>query len=80
MSDPYDFEGRVVCDGETKKAIHVRMDVEHKIMDDRTKRWSVTKQTWIPKLCIHEDSEVYEPGNEGTLIVEEWWGDTYVRF
>ena len=28
--------------------------------------------TWIPKSMIHDDSEVYETGTDGTLIVFEW--------
>jgi hypothetical protein len=28
---------------------------------------------WIPKSCIDDDSEVYEDGTEGTLIVKKWF-------
>lgn len=28
---------------------------------------------WIPQSQIDDDSEVYRPGDEGTLIVNEWW-------
>jgi hypothetical protein len=27
---------------------------------------------WIPKSHIHDDSEVYEKGHEGTLVISEW--------
>jgi hypothetical protein len=27
---------------------------------------------WIPKSAIHDDSEIYELGGEGTLVVAEW--------
>lgn len=30
------------------------------------------KLHWIPKSQIHSDSEVYQQGDEGTLIVSEW--------
>ena len=30
-------------------------------------------EVWIPKACITEDSEVFEKGTEGTLIVTEGW-------
>jgi hypothetical protein len=30
---------------------------------------------WIPKSVIHDDSEVYEDGHEGTLIVQTWWAE-----
>ncbi|TAL42361.1 MAG: hypothetical protein EPN91_08255 [Salinibacterium sp.] len=29
--------------------------------------------TWVPVSQIHEDSEVFESGHEGTLIVSLWW-------
>jgi len=28
---------------------------------------------WVPKSVIDDDSEVYERGTEGDLIVAEWW-------
>ena len=31
------------------------------------------EEFWIPKSQIHDDSEVYEKGQDGTLIVTEWW-------
>lgn len=30
------------------------------------------EQTWIPKKGVHEDSEVQEEGDEGTLWIESW--------
>ncbi len=30
------------------------------------------EEYWIPKSQIHDDSEVYEDGTEGTLVVSEW--------
>jgi len=30
---------------------------------------------WVPKSQIHEDSEVYADGTNGTLIVSDWWAD-----
>jgi len=27
---------------------------------------------WIPKSQIHDDSEVYEEGGEGTLVIPRW--------
>lgn len=35
----------------------------------------VTKEhgeVWIPKSMIHEDSETYKAGTDGTLIVKQW--------
>lgn len=30
------------------------------------------KEVWIPKSQITDDSEVYEDGHEGILVVTEW--------
>lgn len=30
---------------------------------------------WIPKSVLHDDSEVYENGHEGDVVVAEWWAD-----
>lgn len=30
------------------------------------------EEIWIPKSQITDDSEVYETGTEGTLVVTEW--------
>lgn len=29
-------------------------------------------QAWVPQSQVHEDSEVYQIGDEGTLVVTEW--------
>ena len=28
---------------------------------------------WVPCSQIDDDSEVWEPGQEGTLVIAEWW-------
>jgi hypothetical protein len=30
------------------------------------------ERVWIPKKGVHEDSDVQEEGDEGTLLVEGW--------
>jgi hypothetical protein len=30
------------------------------------------EEAWIPASQIHEDSEVYKPGTEGTLVIPRW--------
>jgi hypothetical protein len=30
---------------------------------------------WIPKSQIHDDSEVYKEGTDGTLIVTAWFAE-----
>lgn len=33
------------------------------------------EEVWIPKSVIDDDSEVYRVGDEGTLVVHEWWAE-----
>ncbi len=47
------------CDKETDKAVHV----EQEELGD----------LWIPKSVLHDDSDVYGEGHEGSLIVATWW-------
>ncbi len=30
-------------------------------------------QIWVPRSQIDDDSEVWWPGQDGTLIVSDWW-------
>ena len=53
------FEGIRVL-GETDKAIRVVID---------------GKPCWVPKSQIHDDSEVYQSGTSGKLIVSQWWAE-----
>lgn len=34
-----------------------------------------TAQRWVPQDCIHDDSEVYEAGQVGKLVIIDgsWW-------
>ena len=34
-----------------------------------------TAKFWIPQRAIHEDSEVYEDGHKGTLVVHDWFAE-----
>ena len=31
-----------------------------------------TEPLWVPQDHIHQDSEVYRKGDEGTLIISDW--------
>lgn len=35
------------------------------------------EEKWVPKSCIHDDSEVFdgEDNSTGTLIVKRWWAE-----
>ena len=48
------------CTRETEKAILVRID---------------DKETWVPKSVVHDDSDVWKTGDEGTIIVKRWWAE-----
>lgn len=30
---------------------------------------------WIPKSLIHDDSEVFEVGHEGTILIASWFAE-----
>jgi hypothetical protein len=32
-------------------------------------------ELWIPQSVIHDDSEVFERGGTGNVVVAEWWAD-----
>lgn len=60
-----DFEpasvGQFECVEERPTAILVR--AKGNALDER----------WVPKSCVHEDSEVYEDGTDGDLVVVQWF-------
>lgn len=33
------------------------------------------EQLCVPRSCIHKDSEVYEVGHEGTLLIVRWFAE-----
>lgn len=59
--DPHVVE-TVVCIGESPRAIHVKRD------DGAT--------LWVPKSVIHEDSDVTGEGDEGDLVVHQWFAES----
>ena len=63
MSTPdgyVEFDNTVVRD-ESEEAIEVELDDGRKF--------------WIPKSQVHDDSESYELGTDGSLVVAEWLAD-----
>lgn len=60
--EPFDHPSKVVCTKATDKAILVR-------------ELGTGKQTWIPKSVLHDDSEVYDEGHEGTVVVFNWYAE-----
>lgn len=59
MEGPDVFDNVEVV-GETARAIAVVID---------------GKPLWCPKSAVHEDSEVWLNGHEGTLVVAHWWAE-----
>lgn len=47
----------VTCLRETEKAILVEIEGE---------------EIWVPQVCVSDNSEVWKPGDTGTLIVSAW--------
>jgi hypothetical protein len=33
------------------------------------------KERWVPKSVVDDDSEVYGVGDEGKLVIHEWWAE-----
>lgn len=33
------------------------------------------EEHWVPKSCVHDDSEVFAEGDVGELAVKSWWAD-----
>jgi hypothetical protein len=52
------------CTAETEKALHV---VSPSLENGKT---------WVPKSQISNDSEVFELGDKGTLVVSKWLAET----
>lgn len=60
--EPFEHPTQVVCIKATDKAILVR-------------EYGTDKQTWVPKSVIHDNSEVYDEGHEGSLVVFNWFAE-----
>lgn len=50
---------------ETDKALLIQADFFESQGNDEGTRW-------VPKSQIHDDSEVFEKGHEGKLVVKKW--------
>ncbi len=53
----------VYCEKETDLALLIVFDTN----DDGSQ-----DSTWIPKSCVHDDSEVYQENQAGLLVVKRW--------
>ncbi len=33
------------------------------------------EQFWVPKSCVHDDSEIWKKEDSGKLVVKSWWAE-----
>ncbi len=59
---PYEVSGSATCIKETASAILVEAP-------------EFLEPEWIPQSQVHEDSEVYTIGTDGSLIVSDWFAE-----
>lgn len=59
--DPFAL-GEAKALGETEKALKVLLD-------------GADEEMWVPKSCVHDDSEVWKKGDEGKLVVKTWFAE-----
>jgi len=50
------------CTAATDKAVQIEAEIFDAPM-------------WIPQSQIDDDSEVYQKGDKGTLIISDWWAE-----
>lgn len=62
VAEGWQYPENVECIEETPAAIRVQA-TESK------------KRFWVPKSVLHDDSETYKMGTDGTLIVAEWFAE-----
>jgi hypothetical protein len=61
------------CIRETEKAILVELDTKgHR---DTFGFVTDNREVWIPKACVHDDSEVYKAKTDGRLIVKRYFAE-----
>lgn len=60
--EPFEYDEQVICVHDSGEALKVTPVHLHKPIP-----------FWVPKSVIHDDSEVYEKGGEGKLVVKTWW-------
>lgn len=75
MSDDEGYdEPDCACIGETAKAVLVLR--KSAVVDALSAMESdAPAEVWVPKSMLHDDSEIVEEGDEGTLIVKERWAE-----
>lgn len=73
---PRDDRGRNLAPVTGEEVIEVIRDTKaYKKPGALLVKTSSGKEMWVPHSVIHEDSEVYEMGTSGKLIVFEWFAN-----
>ena len=75
--DPGHVVGKYKCIKTTELAILVRQLWDNDSLSEQTCGMHPNfeddfPETWWPKSVIHDDSEVYDLGHEGRLVVKHW--------
>lgn len=65
VDDKFDL-GPGTCTVERDKAICVELDPDSPAVDGNV-------EVWLPKSVVHDDSEVWEYGQEGEVYVQRWF-------
>lgn len=61
-NEPFTHEQKVICVHASPGALKVTPIHPHKPIS-----------FWVPRENLHDDSEVYDKGHEGKLVVKMWW-------
>jgi hypothetical protein len=40
-------------------------------------RFATGREKWIPQSLVHDDSSVFQLGDEGELVVAAWWWEKH---
>jgi len=53
--------------------VRVKRESDKALLVEAKKRDGFPMEFWVPKSVIDDDSEVFELGTYGKLIVADWW-------
>jgi hypothetical protein len=60
--EPHEYSETVKCIGESRYALQLRVE-------------GTGRKFWVPKSVVHDDSEVFEEGQEGRLVLHSWFAE-----
>lgn len=74
MSEGIEISKTAECIEATGRAILIRDSGATKVFLEAGLS-SPIAEFWVPQSQIHDDSEVWKPGQTGRLVVNEWWAE-----